>query len=152
MNYRVNKAAAVLLSSSEEHTAEHVAKLIEENIHLKADCAAAKDRMLRMWAQTFQGQGDVCVIDDTLDPAQARPLADLIADYCGGRAAVFVKDGDNYRYAVIHKGMEITDFIKSMNQSLHGRGGGRNGFAQGAAGADKETIEGYFASLLSAGT
>ena len=144
MNYRVNKAAAVLLSSSEEHTADHVARLIEENIRLKADCAAAQDRMLRMRAETFQGKGDVCVVEDTLDPAQARPLADLIADSCGGRASVFVRDGSSYRYAVIHRNTDITDFVKKLNESLGGRGGGRSGFAQGSVSAAKQEIETFF--------
>lgn len=141
MNYRVNKAAAVILSTSEANTAEHVAKLVEDNIRLKGECAASQDRMLRMWAETFRDKGDVWVVDDTLNPDQARPLADLIADSSGGRAAVFVKDGEGYRYAVIHKGADITDFIKSLNQSLQGRGGGRNGFAQGAVRAQKQEIE-----------
>lgn len=144
MNYHENKATAVLLSSKEEQTAAHVARLIEENIRLKSECTAAKEQLLRMRAEACKGKGDVCVIDDTLDPEQARPLADLIADSCGGRAAVFVKDGAGYRYAVIQRNADITDFIKNMNQSLQGRGGGRNGFAQGAVNAGKHDIQDWF--------
>lgn len=149
MNYRVNKAAAVMLSTSEENTAEYVSKLIGESIALKAALTEAQSRLLSMWAETFRGKGNICIVDDTLNPSQARPFADLAADCCGSRAAVFVKDGAGYRYAVIHKGADITELIRQMNQSLQGRGGGRNGFAQGSVNAGKEEIEEFFASLRS---
>jgi len=144
MNFRVNKEAAVMLSSKEDQTAEHVARLIEENIHLKTQLAARQEQMLRLRAEACRGKGNVLIVDDELDPAQARPLADMIAGCCGARAAVFVKDEGGYRYAIIHRETDLTGFVKAMNEVLQGRGGGRNGFAQGAVKADRQAIEAFF--------
>ena len=149
MNFRENKAAAVQLSTSEEHTSEHVAKLLEDHLRVKAAAAAMEDRMFHMWAETFRGKGDTLVIEDQLTADQARTLADLIADCCGGMAAVFARAGDRYNYAVIKRDSDISAFIKDMNQALTGRGGGRNGFAQGSVGAGKAAIEAFFAAKAS---
>ena len=54
MNHRENKAAAVLLSSSEDQTSEHVKKLLEENLRLKAAAAAMEEKLFRMWAESFR--------------------------------------------------------------------------------------------------
>ena len=148
MNYRENKAAAVLLSSSEDQTSEHVKKLLEENLRLKAAAAAMEEKLFRMWAETFRDQGNVLVIDDEITNGQPRALADLVAECCGGLAAVFSRKEDRYNYAVIQKGGEITALIKDMNRELQGRGGGRDGFAQGSVAADRESIERFFQTLL----
>ena len=53
------------------------------------------------------------------------------------------QDGD-YRYAVIESGGDLRQFIKDMNTALHGRGGGRNGFAQGSVETERSAIESFF--------
>ena len=88
------------------------------------------------------------VIDDEITNGQPRALADLIAECCGGLAAVFSRKEDRYNYAVIQKGGEITALIKDMNRELQGRGGGRDGFAQGSVAADRESIEGFFQTVF----
>jgi len=148
MNHRENKAAAVLLSSSEDQTSEHVKKLLEENLRLKAAAAAMEDKLFRMWAETFRDRGNVLVIDDEITGGQPRALADLIAECCGGLAAVFSRKEERYNYAVIRKGGEISALIKDMNRELQGRGGGRDGFAQGSVAADRESIEGFFQTVF----
>ena len=41
-------------------------------------------------------------------------------------------------------GADINPFVKDMNAALHGRGGGRNGFAQGSVEASQQQIQDYF--------
>lgn len=160
MNYRANKDTAVLLSTSEEKTPERVKHLIDENIHLKTRMSALEGTLLKLMAEHFRGQENVLVIDEDLTPDQGRDLADMIADQNQTRAAVFTRPeadlpsqsgsradntvGSGYRYAVIHKGADITSFIREMNAALKGRGGGRNGFAQGSVNATAEEIRRFF--------
>ena len=79
-----------------------------------------------------------------MPPDSVRRLADAIAKTCGGLAAVFAGGEGQYHYALVHPGQDIAPLVKSMNQSLHGRGGGRNGFAQGSAQAQPEEITAFF--------
>ena len=78
-------------------------------------------------------------------PDRARRLADTVAHSCGALAAVFAGEADSYVYALVHAdGADIAPLVKSMNQSLHGRGGGRGGFAQGSVQASSEEIAAFF--------
>ena len=40
--------------------------------------------------------------------------------------------------------IKMAPLVKELNQALHGRGGGRNGFAQGSCQAAREEIEAFF--------
>ena len=61
---------------------------------------------------------------------------------CGGLAAVFSGEGEKWSYALVRAGgADISSLVKELNQALHGRGGGRNGFAQGSVAAAREEIE-----------
>jgi len=144
VNHRENKKSAVLLSSKEGETSGHVKKLIDENIRLKADAAALQDRLFEEWADSCEGYENVIHIEDQIGNIQAKDPADLMAGKCSRMAAVFVKNNDRYNYALINKGADISGFVREMNQALNGRGGGRNGFAQGSVSADRNMIEQYF--------
>ena len=78
-------------------------------------------------------------------PDGARKLADTAAKAAGGLAAVFAGEGASHVYALVHAGgADITPLVKRLNQSLNGRGGGRNGFAQGSVRADAAAIRAFF--------
>ena len=66
------------------------------------------------------------------------------AEQPNGRCAVFAGADGAYKYAVIHAGQDIRPLVKDMNDALHGRGGGRDGFAQGSAACTAEEIRAFF--------
>ena len=79
-----------------------------------------------------------------------RQTAHAIAQTCGGLAAVFSGEGEHWTYALVHSnGTDIAALVKAMNTALHGRGGGRKGFAQGSLDSSAETIRGFWASHVS---
>ena len=171
-NYQANKQTAVLLSTKEERTPEVVKKQQEDLISLKAKLSRLEDDYFRLWAESFRGQENALVITDQLDAEEGRALCDVVADQISGLAAVFTRvreevpadkaameasadkktpegpseEGPVYRYACMQRGGEIADLIKEMNAVLNGRGGGRNGFAQGSVKADKKKIHTFFTS------
>ena len=80
-----------------------------------------------------------------MSPDSVRKLTLTIAGVCGGRCAVFAGEDGNYKYAITHAGQDISALVKAMNQALSGRGGGRDGFAQGSAACSAEAIRAFFA-------
>ena len=145
-NYQANKQTAVLLSTKEERTPEIVQKQMEDLISLKAKLSRLEDDYFKLWAESFHGQENALVITDKIEAEEGRALCDMIADQVSGLAAVFtkVKDESGYRYACMKRGGEISDLIKEMNAALSGRGGGRNGFAQGRVQAEEKKIHTFF--------
>lgn len=78
-------------------------------------------------------------------PDGARKLADAVAKSAGGLAAVFAGEGASHVYALVHAGgTDISPLVKRLNSALSGRGGGRNGFAQGSVQADAAAIQDFF--------
>ena len=151
MNYQANKKIAVLLSTKEERTPEVMQKQLEELTHLKARLAQTSEDYFRLWAESYKGSENVLIVDNRLEPEEGRDLADIIADKVPGLVAVFTrtsgKDEDPvYRYAIMQRGADINPFIREMNTALNGRGGGRDGFAQGTVQAASAAIREFFRS------
>ena len=121
-----------------------VSRLQEELLSLKEKTARLEEADFAHTAAQYRGAGSVLHIAEPLDGDGARRLCDAIAKAAGGRCAVFAgRDGD-YRYAVIESGGDLRQFIKDMNTALHGRGGGRDGFAQGSAACTAEELRAFF--------
>ena len=121
-----------------------VSRLQEELLSLKEKAARLEEADFTHTAAQYRGAGSVLHIAEPLDGDGARRLCDAIAKAAGGRCAVFAgRDGD-YRYAVIESGGDLRQFIRDMNTALHGRGGGRDGFAQGSAACTAEEVRAFF--------
>ena len=121
---------------------------------LEHDLADTKFRLANLeaiaWeakAREHQGKEDVLLIEPPMGGDSVRRLADAVGHKITGLAAVFAGEGGRYAYALLRAdGQDIGKFVKEMNTALHGRGGGRNGFAQGSVEANKEDIQQFFAS------
>ena len=112
---------------------------------LSAELSAAKMRMAELEEKVFAsiaaaqaGQGNVVLFQPPMKPDSVRKLADAAARSSTGLAAVFAGEKDSWNYALVHsQGSDISALVKSMNAALQGRGGGRNGFAQGSVRAEQ---------------
>ena len=121
-----------------------VSRLQEELLSLKEKAARLEEADFAHTAAQYRGAGSVLHIAEPLDGDGARRLCDAIAKAAGGRCAVFAGQDGDYRYAVIESGGDLRQFIKDMNTALHGRGGGRDGFAQGSAACTAEELRAFF--------
>ena len=119
---------------------------------LEAELAAGKERIADLEQTAFAalaaeqaGRGDVVLFQSPMRPDSLRRLADAVGKSCGGLAAVFSGEGEKWSYALIRAdGADIAPLVKKLNQALRGRGGGRNGFAQGSVQAPRGEIETFF--------
>ena len=119
---------------------------------LEAELAAVKFRMAELETALFasiakenEGTGDVVLFQSPMKNDSVRRLADAVAHTSGGLACVFSGEGSQYAYAMVHaEAQDISALVKDMNKALNGRGGGRNGFAQGSLQADRAAIEAFF--------
>ena len=116
------------------------------------ELAAAKQRMTELEDQLFSfraqaltDRGDLLLLEPPTRPDGARKLADAAAKASGGLAAVFAGAESSYVYALVQAdGADISPLVKRLNAALSGRGGGRNGFAQGSVQADRTAICDFF--------
>ena len=119
---------------------------------MEADLASAKYRMAELETSLFEfiakeneGKGDVVLFQSAMKGDSVRRLADAVAHRCGGLASVFAGEDGQYAYAMVQAdAQDISALVKDMNKTLNGRGGGRNGFAQGSVQASRQEIEDFF--------
>lgn len=121
---------------------------------LEGELSAAKVRMAELEQTAFAaiaaeqaGRGSALLFQSPMKADSVRRLADTVAKSCGGLAAVFAGEGETWSYALVRAdGADISPLVKELNKTLQGRGGGRNGFAQGSVQAERSDIEKFFAA------
>ena len=133
------------LSVKPETSAAAVERMQGELLTAKERAARLEEQVFAHTAAQYAGAGDVLLITEALEGDGVRRLCDAVAQSAGGRCAVFAGADGAYKYAVIHAGQDIRALVKDMNTALHGRGGGRDGFAQGSAACTAEEIRAFFA-------
>ena len=132
------------LSVKPEASFPAVSRMQAELLYTKERAARLEEQSFAHTAAEYAGKGDTVLVTGPLEGDGARRLCDAVAQTCGGRCAVFAGEDGAYRYAVIHAGQDIRPLVKDMNDTLHGRGGGRDGFAQGSAACTAEEIRVFF--------
>ena len=132
------------LSVKPEASFPAVSRMQAELLHTKERAARLEEQSFARTAAEYAGKGDTVLVTAPLEGDGVRRLCDAVAQTCGGRCAVFAGEDGAYRYAVIHAGQDIRPLVKDMNDALHGRGGGRDGFAQGSAACTAEEIRAFF--------
>ena len=143
--YEQDHAVARLLSVKPQDAFAAVERQNAELTAAKLRMTELEDRLFALRAQSLAGCGDVLLLEPPMRPDGARKLADTAARAAGGLAAVFAGEQDSYVYALVHAGgADISPLVKRLNSALSGRGGGRNGFAQGSVQADRSAILDFF--------
>ena len=143
--YEQDHAVAQLLSVKPRDTLAAVERQSAERAAAKQRMTEVEDRLFSLRAQALAGRGDVLLVEPPMRPDGARKLADAVARSAGGLAAVFAGEGTSHVYALVHAGGDdISPLVKRLNSALSGRGGGRNGFAQGSVQADAAAIQDFF--------
>ena len=132
------------LSVKPEASFPAVSRMQAELLHTKERAARLEEQSFAHTAAEYAGKGDTVLVTGPLEGDGVRRLCDAVAQTCLGRCAVFAGEDGTYRYAVIHTGQDIRPLVKDMNDTLHGRGGGRDGFAQGSAACTAEEIRVFF--------
>lgn len=139
------KAIGQRLSVKPVDSEAAVERLEGELANLKLRCAQLEESVFESMAKEQAGKGNVLLFQPAMRPDSVRRLMDAVSKTCGGLAAVFAGEEGHYAYALGRAdGQDISPLVKAMNTVLHGRGGGRNGFAQGSVEVERSAIESFF--------
>ena len=141
-----NRQVGQRLSAKATETAAAVERLEAELAAVKDQCAALERTVFAAKAEEYRDKGDVTLLESPMASDAVRRLADTVAGSCGGRCWVFAGEGEHWNYAMVdHRGGDVKELVGALNAALHGRGGGKKGFAQGSVQATRQEIESYFA-------
>ena len=140
-SHEQNRQVSGAFSAKILETGEAARKMNELLESQKRRIAELEQQIFRSVADRCQGRGDVLLIRENLDSVGVRKLADLVAERCGGTAAVFSKTAEGgFSYCLIRKNGDLRSFNKELTAALNGRGGGKPECQMGTVRCDRESI------------
>lgn len=136
-------AVSRALSVKRHETVGAVERLLGEERRLKERADALSMELVRRYAEAQpRTEGNICVFDALLDETAQRELVNLLAEKCGGLAAVFCGgDGEGWRYVIGSRVMDLRAGAAALNALIGGRGGGSPRMIMGRARADRDLIQ-----------
>ena len=144
--YEQNRQVSQAFSAKIEETGAAARRMNEVEAALKYRITGLEKRIFTGIADSCTGRGNVIHFEENLDNTAVRDLADLIADTCGGTAAVFSgSDETGYAFCLVTRNGDLRQLGKEMTKALNGRGGGKPIFQQGRVQTKKAQIEAFFA-------
>ena len=146
-NYEQNRLVSAAFSAKLLETGEAAKKMNELLETQKRRIAELETQSYRILAERCTGKGDTLVLHPELDSVGVRKLADLIAQTCGGTAAVFSGESGAMSYCLIRHGGDLRAFNKEMTTALSGRGGGKPECQMGTVRCTREAVVHYFAGF-----
>ena len=135
------------LSVKPDATHGAVCRMKEELLSLRQHANALEEESFAALAAQYENAGSVLLFRPAMESDALRRLCDTVAARCGGRCAVFAGSGESYRYTVIQPGADIRQLIRDMNTALNGRGGGRDGMAQGSVQCGEAAIRKFWGEV-----
>ena len=147
-SHEQNKLVSAAFSAKLLETGEAARKMNELLESQKRRIAELETAQFRTIAQGCTGKGDTLLLRAGLDSVGVRKLADLVAEACGGTAAVFSETAAGvFAYCLIRHGGDLRSFNKEMTAALQGRGGGKPECQMGTVRCGKEAILKQFVSF-----
>ncbi len=137
-------SSSALLSVKQDELYIAVERLMEENKKLKQDGNGLKNKISSLMLEKAKEDGRRCLFTDINDPIFMRYLATGGCEIFGLCGVFCALGGDNYRYVVVGKDLDMRQFAREMNSALCGRGGGDSELVQGSINAEKSKIEEFF--------
>ena len=146
---RNNDAVSNLLSAKRLETAQGVRRLLADAEEKKSRIAELSGALSAALAELQpEGEENLCLFENRLDPAAVRALVNALTLKCGGAAAVFSGDDEHgYSYIIGSAAKDLRKASKSINEALCGRGGGSPEMISGRVNGSAESIKKYFKEL-----
>lgn len=146
-NASQNDLIARDMSASSLRTYELYLKQKDELSRARASLSEMEEKYLKLYCESYRGSRDVIFFEGGLANDSLRKMVLALSDVITGSAAVFTPDGDSFRYAVKLRCDDPASVIKQMNSALSGRGGGKDGFAQGSVSSSEGEIISFLGSI-----
>ena len=128
------KKISALLCAKDTEVAEAVEKLKEEQLDLKNQVSALKQKILAYQAKEIDITPElVQVFDSELSGNEPRELMNLLLERGAKICAIFAgTDEEGYRYVIGSHSEDVREISKKLNEAFQGRGGGKPQMVQGS--------------------
>lgn len=145
MCYGNNASISALLSAKQSETPDYVRKTLSDLSDARHALTEIKKDMLKEKIASLAAvEGNLCLFEDELDGAGLRELVNSGMEKCGGVCAAFSGAGNNWRYVMGSRRVDLRRHSRAINSALSGVGGGSPGMIQGSVSVSREEIKAFF--------
>jgi len=134
---------SALLSSKPYEVAEQVKKLHEDRDALKEELFNAKYKIIDMQTEKLEPADKRLIFEENLTNEEMKRYITNLSEKTDTIAIFAGNDSDGYRYMITSRTLDLPVFIKNMNETLNGKGGGK-GIAGGQVNATRQQLEAFF--------
>ena len=129
-----NRKISALLCAKEYDTAEAVGHLKEELDSLKRTLVEKERQLVHVWAQSVpEEEKTVCMFSEDISADAMRQYVNEVLGKERILCAVFYgNDAAGYRYVIGSRILDMRPLAKELNETFHGRGGGKSEMVQGS--------------------
>ena len=144
------QTCALPICVKEEDVAQGVEKLKNDCTEWKQRYAQLKRDMLAIRAERLAGQSeDVIVFADDLEGEELRILMNLVLDHGKRICAAFGGDEEHgFRYVIGSRILDMRPLAKELNETFHGRGGGKPEMVQGSVQGNESEMRAWIQERL----
>jgi alanyl-tRNA synthetase len=135
-----------LLSCKPYETAKYVKKLHEDKDELRNELITAKFAIIDMQTEKLEPAEKRLIFEDNLSSDEMKKYVTNLSEKTDTVAVFSGNDTNGYRYMVTSRALDLPSFVKSMNDALNGKGGGK-GIAGGHVNSTRPLIESFFNQL-----
>lgn len=141
-----NIKISTLLSVKQEETYKGVEKLLSDINELNGKLSGKTKTIAKMILDKIEDTDKtICLFIEDADVNNLRLIANDLKEKTSSYGILLSGDDDNgYKYVIISKDKDVSEFTKAANQALNGRGGGRDNMSTGTFLAKKDEIIKYF--------
>ncbi len=137
-----------LLSAKPPEVAEAVQRILSDNDTLKAELAAARDKLFALRLESVdRGEGFIALFEEGLSSNELRRFCLRLTEHRPGPCLLLCGDDENgYRYALGIADGDARLLSTALHQALGGKGGGNAQLTQGTLTADRVYIWEYIST------
>ena len=139
--FQQNRQVSQAFSAKPNETGEAARSMNKRLAEAEYRANSLQGQIFDMLAQGYQGAGDVIHFLENGTPVQLRELADRIASTCGGTAAVYSGQNDNWNICLISHTQDLKSTAQALKEKLNARGGGKSGTFQGTLQGTQAQLE-----------
>ncbi len=141
------KRVSVAISAKQNEIGQGVEQLVCETGRLKGKISSLNRVLLQKRLDTLEAtNGSIILFEDCEDMLALRNFVNEGVGLCGKIFAVFVPDGDGYKYIIASNNVDLKALSREINQALDGKGGGSRQMIQGSCRAERGRIREFFES------
>ena len=137
----ITKEIGAMFSTSQERLLEVLTKQQEEMGTLKQKIATMTTDLLIFRAQDYIQKGETCIYQENLSPNELRKLCVLLTELSNDVFLVLTNGEGSLKYALGSSKEDVRPIGKVLNETFHGRGGGKATLCQGSLNTSIENIK-----------